>query len=85
MCTVDSGHHPLPVNNFGIDACVIARSRDSDSTTGGLPGTGTVLHVHANVDRRHVGIGRVTALKPLQLHLVHIPDTVDLEREGGSS
>ena len=77
---MDTGHHLSPVNISGTDRG-IARPRDSDSSTGGLPGAGTVLHVHPNVDRRH--IGSVTALKPLRLHLVHIPDTVDLEREGG--
>ena len=76
------GHHPLPVNNFGIFACGMAWPRDFDPTTCGLPGTGTVLHVHTNVDRPQVGIGRVAALEPLRLHLEHIPDTLSLQ-EGG--
>ena len=73
-------YSPLPVFCYGNVRC-IAWPFDSDSTTGGLPGTGTVLHVNPDVDRRHVGIGRVTAFKLLRLHLVHIPDTVNLEKE----
>ena len=69
----------LPVNSPSTVERSVARASDSDSVTGGLPGTRTLLQLLTDVDRCQTG--PLTAINPLRLHLVHVPDTVNLDKE----